>query len=192
MDARAPEREGDRVTPTQLANAARYRAAHRDEILARRRASDGYSRHRTVPCPRCGTQHDARNEFCRACREAIARELGYAPERVVAARRGRWGADSAEALFWARVDRSGGLFACWPWTGPTVRGYGRLHGRRATHRVAYELLVGPIAEGLTLDHLCRNKLCANPAHLEPVTLAENIRRAMPFRTRDPQGRLVAA
>jgi hypothetical protein len=44
------------------------------------------------------------------------------------------------------------------------------------HRVAYELYVGPIPEGLTIDHLCRVRTCVNPLHLEPVTLAENIKR----------------
>lgn len=45
------------------------------------------------------------------------------------------------------------------------------------HRFAYELVKGPIPEGLTLDHLCNVPLCVNPDHLEPVTLSENIRRA---------------
>ena len=44
------------------------------------------------------------------------------------------------------------------------------------HRVAYEAAVGPIPEGLQLDHLCRNTLCTNPAHLEPVTCRENLLR----------------
>jgi hypothetical protein len=44
------------------------------------------------------------------------------------------------------------------------------------HRFAYELLVGPIPEGLVIDHLCRNRRCVNPAHLEPVTAEENWRR----------------
>lgn len=68
---------------------------------------------------------------------------------------------------------------CWEWQGHTTRGYGRVHrdGRtHAVHRLAYELLVGPIPAGLTIDHLCRNRACFNTAHLEPVTLRENILR----------------
>ena len=59
-------------------------------------------------------------------------------------------------------------------------GYGRMQraGRsQAAHRAAYELLVGPIPEGLTLDHLCRMRDCCNPAHLEPVPLGVNTLRS---------------
>ncbi len=74
---------------------------------------------------------------------------------------------------------------CWLWTGGvTSTGYGslRLNGKlRYAHRHAYELANGSIPEGLVVDHLCRNRLCVNPEHLEPVTLAENTRRgAAPF------------
>lgn len=70
---------------------------------------------------------------------------------------------------------------CWLWTG-TIRpdGYGQVTvGRKQqrAHRLVYELLVGPIPEGLTLDHLCRNPPCVNPDHLEPVTLKINIERS---------------
>lgn len=68
---------------------------------------------------------------------------------------------------------------CWEWTGArNDDGYGRffLSGNKHAHRVAYELAVGPIAPGLVIDHLCRNRCCVNPEHMEPVTRAENNRR----------------
>lgn len=66
---------------------------------------------------------------------------------------------------------------CWIWTASTCgAGYGQfwLDGRyHRAHRVSYEMFVGPIPEGLVIDHLCRQPLCVNPAHLEPVTRREN-------------------
>lgn len=67
---------------------------------------------------------------------------------------------------------------CWWWLGTRSRdgyariGIGRL-GSVAVHRLAYELLRGPIPDGLELDHLCRHRSCVNPDHLEPVTRREN-------------------
>lgn len=87
-----------------------------------------------------------------------------------------YAAGRQEARFWSRVERR--LDGCWQWTGPQDHGgYGRISSIRV-HRYAYELLVAPIPEGLTIDHLCQNRLCVNPAHLEPVTMIENIRRGV--------------
>lgn len=69
---------------------------------------------------------------------------------------------------------------CWTWTGahsedrPHVKWGGKV---QLVYRVVWELLVGPLPEGITLDHLCLNPSCVNPDHLEPVTMAENRRRA---------------
>lgn len=70
---------------------------------------------------------------------------------------------------------------CWVWRSTlNPGGYGVMivRGRKwMAHRWAYERFVGPIPEGLTLDHLCRRPGCVNPRHLEPVTMHENTKRA---------------
>ena len=91
--------------------------------------------------------------------------------------------------FWRRVVQA--KRGCQEWTGfvadtgyglwtVAIIGTGRTVSFRP-HRVAYELAVGPIPPGLTIDHLCRNKLCCNAKHLEPVSALENYRRSLPFR-----------
>ena len=71
---------------------------------------------------------------------------------------------------------------CWIWMGcQRGKGYGclRVNGRMMrAHRYSYELHVGPIPAGLQIDHLCRNRLCVNPAHLEPVVNRVNVLRGV--------------
>lgn len=89
--------------------------------------------------------------------------------------------------FWRRVVKPEDPNGCWTFLGKDVcqKGYSRIAltppgvGERyhmQAHRVAYELTHGPIPEGLVLDHLCRNRGCVNPAHLEPVTHRTNVLR----------------
>lgn len=83
--------------------------------------------------------------------------------------------------FWAKVSPEPNT-GCWLWTGlAKPEGYGRFMtpARKlvSAHRHAYSMLMGDIPAGLTLDHLCRTRCCVNPAHLEPVTHEENMRRA---------------
>lgn len=105
--------------------------------------------------------------------------------------------------FWEKVDLGGPppsrpwapiTTGCWLWEGHVGSdGYGSAfnvtgqHDRAVPHRIAYELLVGLIPEGLQLDHLCRVRNCVNPDHLEPVTAKENRVRGGATITHCPSG-----
>jgi len=130
-------------------------------------SAPGYQRHQRrgeKPCDGC---RDARNAARRASR-------ADKPNPVKP--------DTTGTRFWSKV-AGGSVDTCWEWQAyRDLNGYGRFSRGRGNmamaHRVAYELMRAEIPEGLHLDHLCRNRACVNPWHLEPVTCLVNSRRGI--------------
>lgn len=99
---------------------------------------------------------------------------------------------SLDQRFWSRLEKTS---TCWIWKGAIWGHHGPQYGRISyrgawvqAHRFSYELLVGPIPKGLTIDHVCKNTLCVNPLHLRPLSLADNIRRGVGTGTENWNGR----
>lgn len=125
---------------------------------------------------------------CDACRAAVTE----------AAKQRRWRKHgqplSRVETLWSKVEQAEG---CWEWMGwHNDQGYGYISwdGReQPVHRVVLELTTGKrIPEGLQVDHLCRNRGCCNPKHLEVVTHAENIRRGLPAKLTLKDARAIRA
>lgn len=86
--------------------------------------------------------------------------------------------ERASKRFWNKVKKTN---SCWDWKAGKLQGYGRFGWKKKNmqaHRVAFIELKGPVPEGLVLDHLCRNRSCVNPSHMEAVSISENVRRGM--------------
>lgn len=88
-------------------------------------------------------------------------------------------------VFLRSIEKPEGEYGCWVWRGAVNGdGYASSGGPMPAHRMAYTWMVGPIPGDMELDHLCRNRRCVNPHHLEPVTKTENIRRIREFGPRE--------
>lgn len=91
------------------------------------------------------------------------------------------GCPPPEERFWWYVQPIPDDRGCWEWVGSRMKhGYGQFGAQGLAHRFSYKMHVGPIPKGLTVDHLCRNRSCVNPNHLEVVTLRENVLRGDTF------------
>lgn len=129
------------------------------------------------------------------------RALGYvkgAPIRFVNGHQNRLREQRTYIPLYRRfvIQERGYSTPCWTWKlSLDGNGYAQMWDRRRrtirrAHRIFYELIVGPIPRGLFLDHLCRNRDCVNPDHLEPVTNLVNSRRGIRTKLTDADRALI--
>lgn len=134
-----------------------------------------------IPTARHGTENAYSNYRCRCdeCRAFWSLKMRERRPHLAGIPIGR--RRSADERFWEKVEKIP-FDSCWRWTSELDhKGYGKFwDGSRKVmaHRWAYERVIGPIPEDLTIDHLCRVRDCVNPSHLEPVTGRENTGRGI--------------
>lgn len=140
-------------------------AAH--YMRARRTGSPTGSKARTHPCAAPGCDRPVKDEYCHMHRRRLAR-------------RGTLDLPTAEDLFFRHVTEDAET-GCWNFSPATHNRYGQftVEGRNwPAHRWLYFRMVAELPDSLDLDHLCRNRACVNPEHLDPVTETVNIRRGI--------------
>jgi hypothetical protein len=125
----------------------------------------------------CGAELGKGQHRCDGCKAVTKRAREKREYRKLPNRSSRSGylgrRGTEEECFWIKVDKTAD---CWLWRAALTKGYGKFRGQRA-HRWSWERARGPIPEGMTIDHLCRNRRCVNPDHMELVSAEENARRA---------------
>lgn len=133
--------------------------------------------------------------YCKSCMSAYHKAHWEATrsERAATLKQRQAAIQADTAWFWSQVE----VGDCWEWMGlRQPEGYGRTSRLGVpvyAHRFSWTVLVGEIPAGMQLDHLCRNRLCVNPDHLEPVTCRVNVLRGVgpsaqaARRTHCPQG-----
>lgn len=143
-----------------------------------------------VTCPECGEPATCRG-YCNLHYGRLKRGMPLDADLYNRSARKALGLEK----LWARIDRRG-PDECWTWAGPTIGpkkypqirygrcvGYDPLDGDKSRqtypHRLIYMYCVGPIPEGMTVDHKCFNSLCCNPAHMQLLTRSQNSSRKSP-------------
>lgn len=143
------------------------------------------------------TIHGSRlKPFCECgCGERLPHGLHWRRNRFIDGHQYRMGTINAVSRFWSKVKPPLGIGECWIWLGTDAgNGYGVFfyqHKNIQAHRFAYECLIGKIPDGLQIDHLCRNRKCVNPYHLEPVTTRENLLRGETIAARNARKKYCA-